>query len=170
MQPELVFFLLLVVHSLLVISETTQLSDFPACGFRNDPGPPGQVYMWDECLWDCTWVPNPFFRKKWRVNLVDEYLRNPENPDEEVVFNDVTYFMTTPKIPKDLSCLSGCRLREIVSLMSTFEKYQLNLSVVQLSNKFETDCEKESKGFFNCFLKKNMNYNAWKKQEKDGRN
>ena len=122
MQPELVFFWLLVVHGLLVISETTQLSDFPACGFRNDPGPPGQVYMWDECLWDCTWVPNPFFRKKWRVNLVDEYLRNPENPDEEVVFNDVTYFMTTPKIPKDLTCLSGCRLREIVSLTSTFDK------------------------------------------------
>merc|ERR1719264_466733 len=42
--------------------------------------------------------------------------------------------MTTPKIPKDLSCLSGCRLQEV------------------LSNRFETDCRKDSAGYFNCFL------------------
>ena len=118
MQTEPVF-VWLVIHGLAI--SATQLSDFPACGFRNDPGAPGQVlsaaYTWDECLWDCTWIPNPFHRKKWTVNLVDEYLRNPEKPDEEVIFNDVTYFMTTPKIPKDLTCLSGCRLLKIVSLM-----------------------------------------------------
>lgn len=135
MQSEFVF-LWLVIHGLHVIS-ATQLSDFPACGFRNDPGSPGQVYKWDECLWDCTWVPNPFYRKKWTVNLVDEYLRSPDNPDP-IVFNDVTYFMTTPKIPKNLTCLSGCRLRKIVSL-----KPNLNLwvtffccsAVKQISNR-----------------------------------
>ena len=115
-------FVCLVLHGLLI--SATQLSDFPACGFRNDPGRPGQFlgnfYQWDECLWECTWLPNPFHRKKWTVNLVDEYLRNPESPDEEVVFDDVTFFMTTPKIPKDLTCLSGCRLHNIVSLMPPF--------------------------------------------------
>ena len=138
MQTEPVF-VWLVIHGLVI--SATQLSDFPACGFRNDPGDPGtngQGYTWDECLWDCTWLPNPFHRKKWTVNLVDEHLRNTSDkpdeevifngvtyfvtfPDEEVIFNDVTYFMTTPKIPKDLSCLSGCRLQNIVSLMPTFE-------------------------------------------------
>ena len=50
-----------------------------------------------------------------KIDVVDEYLRNPANPEEKVVFSDVKYFMTTLKIPKDLSCLSGCRLQEIVS-------------------------------------------------------
>ena len=149
MQTKPVF-VWLVIHGLVI--SATQLSDFPACGFRNDPGSPGQVYTWDECLWDCTWLPNPFHRKKWTVNLVDEYLRNPENPDEEVVFNDVTYFMTTPKIPKDLNCLSGCRLQKIVSLTPSFKVWVQCFCFFQLSNKFETDCEKESKGFFNCYL------------------
>ena len=142
MQSELVFSWL-VIHGLHLIS-ATQLSDFPACGFRNEPGSPGQVYKWDECLWDCTWVPNPFYRRNWTVNLVDEYLRNPETPDEEVVFNDVTYFMTTPKIPKDLTCLSGCRIREIVSFKPKSRmclQFFFCSAVKQISNRLQEDVQ-----------------------------
>ena len=92
-------------------ASTTQLEDFPVCGFRNEHSG-GQR---DECLWDCEWVPNPFHRDQWTVNLVDEDLKDPENPNGKVVFEDVKYFMITPKLPKDLSCLSGCRLQEVVS-------------------------------------------------------
>ena len=113
MQPEPMLLSLLI--PLGVRASATQLSDFPACGFRNDPGFPGQTHQWDECLWDCEWVPNPFHRETWKIDVVDEYLRNPANPEEKVVFSDVKYFMTTLQIPKDLSCLSGCRLQEIVS-------------------------------------------------------
>ena len=101
-----------------VRASATQLSDFPACGFRNDPGFPGQTHQWDECLWDCEWVANPFHRDTWTIDIVDEYLRDPANPEEKVVFNDVKYFMTTLKIPKDIRCLSGCRLQEIVCFMT----------------------------------------------------
>ena len=97
-----------------------QLRDFPACGFRNEdsrvhPFIPEQVQRRDECLWDCTWLPNPFYRANWTVQLIDEYLKNPENLSEKVVFKDVNYFMMTPKIPRDLTCLNGCRLQEVVS-------------------------------------------------------
>ena len=115
MQPEPMLLSLLI--PLGVRASATQLSDFPACGFRNDPGFPGQTHQWDECLWDCEWVPNPFHRETWTIDIVDEYLRNPANPEEKVVFSDVKYFMTTLKIPKDIRCLSGCRLQEIVSFM-----------------------------------------------------
>ena len=97
-----------------------QLSDFPACGFRNEastvhPFIPGRVQRRDECLWDCDWVDNPFYRDNWTIHLVDNYLKNPDNPDEKVMFEDVKYFMMTPKIPKNLTCLDGCRLQEVVS-------------------------------------------------------
>ena len=97
-----------------------QLRDFPVCGFRNEysaehPFIPPQVQNRDECLWDCLWVPNPFFRANWTVQLIDEYLKNPENLEENVVFRDVYYFMMTPKIPKDLTCLDGCYLPKNVS-------------------------------------------------------
>ena len=151
MQPEPMLLSLLI--PLGVRASATQLSDFPACGFRNDPGFPGQTHQWDECLWDCEWVPNPFHREIWTIDIVDEFLRNPANPEEKVVFNDVKYFMTTLKIPKDLSCLSGCRLQEIVSFRRKTNIYMSNLfRLFQLSNKFETDCRDESGGYFNCFL------------------
>ena len=67
--------------------------------------------VWFVCK---TWAPGPGNQCLLLANFVTF-------PDEEVIFNDVTYFMTTPKIPKDLSCLSGCRLQNIVSLMTTFE-------------------------------------------------
>ena len=50
-----------------------------------------------------------------RPQLIDEYLKNPDPLEEKVVFKDVNYFMMTPKIPKDLTCLDGCRLQEVVS-------------------------------------------------------
>ena len=137
MQPEPMLLSLLI--PLGVRASATQLSDFPACGFRNDPGFPGQTHQWDECLWDCEWVPNPFHRETWKIDVVDEYLRNPANPEEKVVFSDVKYFMTTLKIPKDLGCLSGCRLQEIVSfrrknfntiyIFSSFFSCQTNLKL-----------------------------------------
>ena len=108
MDPKVVIALTLLHCS---AESATQLEDFPACGYRNECN----CGLRDECLWDCTWVANPFHRAHWTVNLVDGDLKDPENPDENVVFENVNYFMTTPKIPKDLSCLDGCRLREIVS-------------------------------------------------------
>ena len=105
-------FKVLIVTLVHFLAESaTQLEDFPACGFRNECN----CELRDECLWDCAWVPNPFYRDQWTVDLVDEDLKDPENPNEDVVFENVTYFMTTPKIPKDLTCLSGCRLQEVVS-------------------------------------------------------
>ena len=97
-----------------------QLSDFPACGFRNEastvhPFLPERVQRRDECLWDCDWVDNPFYRTNWTIHLVDNYLKNPDNPDEKVMFENVKYFMMTPKIPKNLTCLDGCRLPVVVS-------------------------------------------------------
>ena len=97
-----------------------QLSDFPACGFRNEastvhPFLPERVQRRDECLWDCDWVDNPFYRTNWTIHLVDNYLNNPDNPNEKVVFENVKYFMMTPKIPKNLTCLDGCRLPVVVS-------------------------------------------------------
>ena len=113
---------MVLIHCLA--ASATQMEDFPACGFRNEC----DCGERDECLWDCSWVPNPFYRTQWTVDLVDEDLKDPENPesgfsgsgsghgpDESVVFENVKYFMTTPKIPKDISCLDGCRLGEIVS-------------------------------------------------------
>ena len=113
-----------IVMVLIHCLAATQMEDFPACGFRNEC----DCGQRDECLWDCSWVPNPFYRTQWTVDLVDEDLKDPENPesgfsgsgsgygpDESVVFENVKYFMTTPKIPKDISCLDGCRLREVVS-------------------------------------------------------
>ena len=113
------FFLALMLSGVLSNGEN-QLEDFPACGFRNEdssihPFIPEQVQRRDECLWDCKWVPNPFYRVNWTLQLVDEYLKNQENPDEKIVFKDVKYFMMTPKIPEDLTCLDGCRLQEFVS-------------------------------------------------------
>ena len=75
----------------VVSKAENQLRDFPACGFRNEysavhPFIPQQVQQRDECLWDCTWVPNPFYRANWTVQLIDEYLKNPENLEEKVVF------------------------------------------------------------------------------------
>ena len=123
-----------------------QLRDYPACGFRNEYSYstihsfiPEQVQRWDECLWDCTWVPNPFYRaSNWTVQLIDEYLKNPENLEEKVVFRDVKYFMMTPKIPKDLTCLDGCYLPTNVNRGG--------------SGRFQTDCGEESEGYFNCYL------------------
>ena len=120
-----------------------QLRDFPACGFRNelstvDPFIPEQVQRGDECLWDCTWVENPFYRANWTVQLIDEYLKNPENLEEKVVFRDVKYFMMTPKIPKDLTCMDGCLLPRNIDQGG--------------SGRFRTDCGEESEGYFNCYL------------------
>ena len=111
----------------VVSKADNQLRDFPACGFRNEISAvqtfiPQQVQQRDECLWDCTWVPNPFYRANWTVQLIDEYLKNPENLEEKVVFKDVNYFMMTPKIPKDLTCLDGCYLPKLVSLKQHFIK------------------------------------------------
>ena len=97
-----------------------QLSDFPACGFRNEastvhPFLPERVQRRDEGLWDCDWVDNPFYKTNWTIQLVDNYLKNPDKPDEKVVFEDVKYFMMTPKIPKNLTCLDGCNLQKVVS-------------------------------------------------------
>ena len=113
------FFLALMLLSVVARADN-QLRDFPACGFRNEdskihPFIPEQVQRRDECLWDCTWVKNPFYRANWTVQLIDEYLKNPDPLEEKVVFKDVNYFMMTPKIPKDLTCLDGCRLQEVVS-------------------------------------------------------
>ena len=111
----------LAVMLLGVVSKAdNQLRDYPACGFRNEdstihPFIPEQVQRRDECLWDCTWVPNPLYRANWTVQLTDEYLINPDPLEEKVVFKEVNYFMMTPKIPKDLTCLDGCRLQEVVS-------------------------------------------------------
>ena len=108
MDPTVVIALTLLHCS---AESATQLEDFPACGYRNECN----CGLRDECLWDCTWVANPFHRAQWNVNLVDADLKDSENPDGNVVFENVKYFMTTPKIPKDLSCLNGCRLHEVVS-------------------------------------------------------
>ena len=129
---------------LVVLSKAdNQLRDYPACGWRNEystihPFIPNQVQRRDECLWDCTWVQNPFYRANWTVQLIDEYLKNPENLEEKVVFRDVYYFMMTPKIPKDLTCLDGCHLPTNISQGG--------------SARFRTDCGEESEGYFNCYL------------------
>ena len=95
-----------------VVSAVEELEDFPGCGLRNAPDP--RVSGGDECLWDCTWVTNPFFRKSWNIRLVDQHLRDPNKAKKKAVFNDVRYIMTTPRIPRDLSCLANCRLPEVV--------------------------------------------------------
>ena len=87
------FFLALMLSGVLSNGEN-QLEDFPACGFRNEdssihPFIPDQVQRGDECLWDCKWVPNPFYRVNWTLKLFDEYLKNPKNRDEKIVFKDV---------------------------------------------------------------------------------
>ena len=129
-----------------------QLSDFPACGFRNEastvhPFIPNRVQRRDECLWDCDWVDNPFYRTNWTINLVDNYLKNPENPNENVVFEDVKYFMMTPKIPKNLTCLDGCRLQEVVS------QNRVNCKPTRISKKDYKDLQ--TRAFFSAGTKDN---------------
>ena len=95
-----------------VVSAVEELEDFPGCGLRNAPSLSERGD--DECLWDCTWVTNPFYRKSWNIRLVDQHLRDPNQANQKVVFKDVRYIMTTPRIPRDLSCLANCRLPEVV--------------------------------------------------------
>ena len=78
-------FKVVIVMTLLVqylAESATQLEDFPACGYKNECN----CGLRDECLWDCAWVANPFHRDQWTVNLVDQDLKDPENPDGNVVF------------------------------------------------------------------------------------
>merc|ERR1719391_534279 len=44
----------------------------------------------------------------------------------------------TPKIPRDLTCLNGCRLHEVLAQNSSLRS--------------QTDCGEESEGYFNCYL------------------
>ena len=81
-----------------VVGAVVELEDFPGCGRRNDPTYQGE----DECLWDCNWVTNPFYRDSWSISVRDENL--------DTTFSNVTYIMTTPRIPDNLMCLDDCGL------------------------------------------------------------
>ena len=116
----------------VVVNAMAELEDFPGCGLRNAPNP--RESGGDECLWDCTWVPNPFFRKSWNIPLVDQHLRDSNQANQKAVFN-VRYIMTSPRIPRDISCLEDCRLPKEVkihSLESRLDNYLHNFYLGQL--------------------------------------
>jgi len=49
------------------------------------------------CLWDCKWKFNPYFKSilSWEINITDKV-------------DTVAVFMTSPRIPTDLTCLKDC--------------------------------------------------------------
>ena len=58
----------------------------------------------DECLWDCDWKPNPYFKKVLKyVSKLNEEADSPTNAH--------LILSTSPKVPKDLNCLSDCFFR-----------------------------------------------------------
>ena len=76
-------------------SNRKELREFADCGKRRTLAKDEPKYS--ECLWDCTWRHNPFYK---------------DNPDTDNFFEDtfnettiITSFITTPRVPEDLSCL-----------------------------------------------------------------
>ena len=84
-----------------VVAAVVEMEDFLGCGRRNEPAYQGE----DECIWDCKWVTNPFYREKWNITVQDENLNT--------AFSNVTYIMTTPRLPDNLTCLDDCELQTV---------------------------------------------------------
>ena len=58
----------------------------------------------EECLWDCEWQPNPFYKQvlKWETKLKE---------DNSTKDNAHLLLFTSPQIPRNLSCLEDCFIR-----------------------------------------------------------
>ena len=80
------------------------LEDYDSCGILGDEGNranyrPNRARIGDdyECLWDCEWQVNPFFRSgdiywtKWGIT-----------------YEQFPMVHTSPQLPKDLTCLDDC--------------------------------------------------------------
>ena len=55
----------------------------------------------EECLWDCQWQPNPFYKDvfKWKTKL---------NVEDVTKDNTHLLLFTSPNVPRDLRCLEDC--------------------------------------------------------------
>ena len=84
-----------------------ELADYPGCGWRN---PHPRKVPGDECFWDCEWVANPLYNQTWSIDVVDQNIRDSTTQDKKTIFYAVQYTMTTPKIPRNLSCLDDCKI------------------------------------------------------------
>ena len=99
-----------ILHLLVVLAPVhalPELEDYPGCGLKNNQGE-DKLQASHECLWDCQWIQNPFFGKIWDVRVTDQDIRDPDRSNFKTIFN-VKYFMSTPRIPKDIRCLKDCR-------------------------------------------------------------
>ena len=73
----------------------------------------------------------PILPEKLEHSPVDQHVRDPNKAKKKAVFKDVRYIMTTPRIPRDISCLKDCRLPLKVKKHS-LENYLLHSYLGQL--------------------------------------
>ena len=95
----------LLLRLLLYPRQISVLDDVPGCGELGDlRGPQGRAMdntdTVNSCLESCTWQPNPFFKKG--------YFWGTKYPQPYAADNTFWILFTSPKVPKDLSCLESC--------------------------------------------------------------
>ena len=112
-QTKLSYLVLIYREASHLFSEQEYLSDYPDCGRRY------KRPLEHECFWGCEWVPNPFYRylvgrrmilalleiDLFRKNFTVQLKGTDESPGRKVFFN-----VASRMIPKDLSCLSTCKM------------------------------------------------------------
>jgi len=73
------------------------LSDYEGCGRRFETN----FKIENECYRNCEWMPNPYYRNIYNVTVEET---------GQCLSKDVSYYMMTRMIPKNLDCMSECNL------------------------------------------------------------
>ena len=87
------------------------MEDAPFCGelgdldtLRKKEAPKNERN--DNCLWDCSWDTNPYYKYYIPWTLRSAY--TPPTGDQCKIVRQLLIFITAPRIPTDLKCLRDC--------------------------------------------------------------